>query len=70
MQKVCINPPHIKLEQFLKLCALVNSGGEAKVLIQGGKVAVNGEICPMRGKKLFGGEVITIENQHFEVAVK
>ena len=70
MDKIYINPPHIKLEQFLKLCSAVGSGGEAKVLIQGGEVAVNGEVCLMRGKKLFGGEIITTDNQEYEVAVR
>ena len=70
MQKIEINPPFIKLEQFLKFGSLVSSGGEAKQLIQSGEVAVNGEVCLMRGRKLFGGEVVTIENNSFEVAVK
>ncbi|MCL2077080.1 MAG: RNA-binding S4 domain-containing protein [Oscillospiraceae bacterium] len=74
MQEIYINPPFIKLEQFLKFCSLVSSGGEAKMLIQGGKVLVNGETCLMRGKKLFGGEKVTLdvegENQIFKVAVK
>jgi ribosome-associated protein len=70
MQKIYITPPYIKLEQFLKLASLVSSGGEAKVLIQNGEVAVNGEVCLMRGKKLSGGEVVTFENNKFEVVLK
>jgi ribosome-associated protein len=69
MNKIYISPPFIKLEQFLKLAAAVGSGGEAKVLIQGGEVTVNGEICLMRGKKLFGSEKITLGNQCYEVAL-
>jgi len=65
-----IDPPFIKLEQLLKFGSLVSSGGEAKIIIQNGEVAVNGEVCKMRGKKLFGGEIITIANLDFEVAVK
>ena len=70
MQKIEIKPPFIKLEQFLKLASLTGSGGEAKVLIQNGQVSVNDEICTMRGKKLFGGEVIKYENEFYEVIVK
>ena len=70
MQKIEINPPFIKLEQFIKFASLVSSGGEAKILIQQGQVAVNGEVCLMRGKKLFGGEKVTLENQSYEVIVK
>ncbi|MCL2638819.1 MAG: RNA-binding S4 domain-containing protein [Oscillospiraceae bacterium] len=69
MKKIYINPPFIKLEQALKLASLVSSGGEAKLLIQDGEVAVNGEICLMRGKKLFGGEIITFSGEEFKVEV-
>ncbi|MDR2558517.1 MAG: RNA-binding S4 domain-containing protein [Oscillospiraceae bacterium] len=70
MKKIYISPPCIKLEQALKLASLVSSGGEAKLLIQNGEVAVNGEICGQRGKKLFGGEIITFGTEKFEVSVK
>ncbi|MCL2693776.1 MAG: RNA-binding S4 domain-containing protein [Oscillospiraceae bacterium] len=69
MNKIYISPPYIKLEQFLKFAALTSSGGEAKKLIQNGQVAVDGEVCLQRGKKLTGGEIITLDNQKFEVAV-
>jgi len=73
MQKIYINPPFIKLEQFLKFCASASTGGEAKLMIQGGGVKINGGVCLMRGKKLFGGEIISLtgsEDESFEVAVK
>jgi len=70
MRKIEINPPFIKLEQFIKFANHVSSGGEAKIKIQSGEVAVNGEVCTMRGRKLFGGEKVTIENQSYEVIVK
>jgi len=70
MTKIYIEPPFIKLEQFLKLACLVSSGGEAKVLIQSGQVSVNGEVCLMRGKKLHGGEIIALGTENFEVVVK
>ncbi|MCL2698566.1 MAG: RNA-binding S4 domain-containing protein [Oscillospiraceae bacterium] len=55
-----ITPPFIKLEQFLKFVSLVSSGGEAKLLIQNSEVTVNGKICRERGRKLFGGEKISL----------
>ena len=58
--EVYINPPFIKLEQFLKFAGAVSTGGEAKNIILDGKVKVNGEVCLMRGKKLYGGEKIGI----------
>ena len=55
MKKIEITTEFIKLDQLLKFAGLVMTGGEAKEIIQGGKVKVNGEICTMRGKKLYGG---------------
>ncbi|MCL2696641.1 MAG: RNA-binding S4 domain-containing protein [Oscillospiraceae bacterium] len=69
MNKIYINPPYIKLEQALKLACLVASGGEAKLLIQDGCVLVNGEVCLQRGKKLLGGEIITLGTEKFEVCL-
>ena len=48
----------IKLEAFLKLANAVGSGGMAKNVIQDGLVTVNGEPCPMRGKKLYDGDKV------------
>lgn len=52
MKEIKIETEYIKLDQFLKLAALVQTGGEAKMLINDGAVLVNGEKCLMRGKKL------------------
>ena len=62
-----IHTEFIKLEQLLKLSGLTDTGGFAKELIQEGKVCVNGEICTMRGKKIRGGDVVTVDR--FEVTV-
>jgi ribosome-associated protein len=43
---------YVELKNLLKLLDLVNSGGEAKVIIQGGEVNVNGEVETRRGRKL------------------
>ena len=45
---------------MLKYAGLVETGGEAKLLIQQGQVQVNGEVCTMRGKKLRGGDTVTL----------
>ena len=52
MEEIKIETEYIKLDQFLKLAAVVQTGGEAKMLIIDGEVLVNGEICTQRGKKL------------------
>lgn len=66
-RSVTIHTEFIKLEALLKLANLIGSGGEAKVLIQEGQVSVNGEVCPMRGKKLRPGDRITFQDQEILV---
>lgn len=58
----------IKLSQFLKLNDLVQSGGEAKHLIQTGHVLVNNEVELRRGRKLYSGDRVTFANQTYDVA--
>lgn len=59
---IFINPPFIKLDAFLKLCDVAQTGGHAKILIQDGAVEVNGEICDQRGRKIKDGDVVRFEN--------
>jgi ribosome-associated protein len=62
------NPePFIKLDQFLKWQQIVQSGGEAKALIHNGHVDVNGEMELRRGRKLFPGDVVTIDEVSYEL---
>ena len=55
-ERVKIETPFIKLQDLLKFAGAVETGGEAKVRIQGGGGRVNGEPCTMRGKKLYPGD--------------
>ena len=43
MQKILIHTEFIKLDALLKYAGLCETGGEAKELVQGGAVKVNGE---------------------------
>ncbi len=61
MKTVKIETPFIKLDSLLKLADMVSSGGEAKTFIQNGWVKVNGEVCTMRGKKLYPGDKAEIQ---------
>lgn len=63
MEKVKVAPPFIKLEQFLKFANVAETGGMAKMMISDGIVTVNGEVCTMRGKKLYNNDVVVV---HFE----
>ena len=62
---VTITTPFIKLESALKLANLVLSGGEAKAMIQEGSAKVNGEVCTMRGKKLYSGDQVEFMGNSF-----
>jgi ribosome-associated protein len=48
----------IRLDQLLKVSGLAQTGGHAKMVIQGGEVVVNGEIETRRRRKLFAGDKI------------
>ncbi len=63
MEKILIHTEFIKLDSLLKLAGLVETGGEAKLLIQNGQVEVNGEVCAMRGKKLRPGDTVTLDGR-------
>ena len=55
-QSVPIVTEWIRLDALLKLGGAVETGGQAKLVIQGGQVLVNGELCTMRGKKMRPGD--------------
>ena len=62
---VAISTEFIKLQDAMKFANIVYSGGEAKTLIQEGEVMVNGEVCTMRGKKLYPGDRFSFDGQEF-----
>ena len=62
-----ISTEFIKLDAFLKFAGALATGGEAKLRIQDGQVLVNGEVCPMRGKKLRDGDTVEIGGQRYLV---
>ena len=66
-ERVKIETEFIKLQDLLKFAGAVETGGEAKLLIQGGEVRVNGEVCTMRGKKLCPGDRAELDGRIFAV---
>lgn len=62
-QTIKITTEYIKLDAFLKFAGVCLTGGEAKLAIQNGDVAVNGAPCTMRGKKLRPGDVVEVGSQ-------
>ena len=63
-----IEPPKICLDQFLKTCG-VETGGQAKRLIQGGEVLVNNELETRRRRKLVPGDEVQLYDDIFIVAL-
>lgn len=61
--EIAINTPFIRLDALLKLAAAAESGGQAKVMVQGGDVLVNGAVCLQRGKKLTDGNTVQVRGQ-------
>ena len=66
---VTIGTEFIKLESAMKLANILPSGGAAKNEIQSGQVCVNGEVCTMRGKKLYPGDTFTYEGQTYLITI-
>lgn len=68
MQEIAIRDEYIRLGQALKLAGLVGSGVEAKLLIQDGLVTVNGERDDRRGRKLYPGDIFSLDGNEVRVA--
>ena len=66
-ETIKIETEFIKLQDLLKFAGAVETGGEAKLLIQDGEVKVNGEVCTMRGKKLRPGDRAELDGRAYVV---
>ena len=64
-QEFILKGDFIRLDDLLKNVSVVNTGGHAKLVIQDGEVKVNGEVCTMRGKKLYDGDKVEAEGESF-----
>ena len=58
-----IHTEYIKLQELLKFAGAVETGGDAKLIIQEGRITVNGETCTMRGKKMRPGDRCCIDGE-------
>ena len=67
MEILILRDEFIKIGQALKAVGFVESGVEAKEVIQEGLVLVNGEVDTRRGRKLYEGDVVSFENQTIEI---
>lgn len=60
VRDVPISDESIRLGQLLKLAGLVDAGSDAKVLLAGDDVTVNGEVEHRRGRQLRDGDVVLL----------
>ena len=58
---------HGVYQAALKFAALTETGGQAKERILAGQVAVNGEVCTQRGKKLRQGDCFTLDGREYRI---
>ena len=68
METIKIRDEYIKLGQLLKLAGLVESGVDAKFVIQDGLVKVNGQVETQRGKKIVAGDVVEFDGNSVKVS--
>lgn len=67
MQTIKLREDFIKLGQALKAAGLVESGVDAKFVIQDGLVKVNGSIETQRGKKLVAGDIVEFDGEEIKI---
>lgn len=67
MQTYKIRDDFIKLGQALKAAGFVESGVDAKFVIQDGLVKVNGSVETQRGKKLVPGDVVEFDGRSLKI---
>lgn len=61
--EIKIRTEFVKLQDLLKFAGAVETGGDAKLIIQEGRVTVNGAICTLRGKKMRPGDRACIDGE-------
>ena len=67
METIRLRDEYIKLGQALKATGMVESGVEAKEVIQEGLVMVNGETDTRRGRKLYGGDDVLFDGEEIRI---
>ena len=67
MEIIKISTPFIKLDALLKYAGLSSTGGEAKLMITDGLVAVNGELCTERGRKIYPGYAVSMQGSTIKI---
>ena len=66
MDDITVSGP-LPLGAFLKLAGVAGTGGHAKIIVQSGDVAVNGEVETRRGRMLQAGDVVSVGGREYRV---
>lgn len=64
-QEIQITTEFITLQQLLKMCDYIQSGGQAKYAVKELDITVNGEYEDRRGRKLYPNDLVTIEGDSY-----
>ena len=67
METITLRDEFIKLGQALKAAGFVESGVEAKEVIQDGLVTVNGSVDTRRGRKLYDEDVVSFDGREVRI---
>ena len=59
--------PFITLGVLLKITGIIDTGGQAKFFLAENTVLVNGEEDNRRGRKLYHGDIIQVQNHTFTI---
>lgn len=62
MRSIKIKGEYITLQQLLKVESIISSGGEIKIYLLENTILVNGERETRRGRKLYPGDIVKVEN--------
>ena len=65
--KIKANEEYITLQNLLKICDIIPTGGMAKFFLMENEVLVNNTPEDRRGRKLYDGDVVKVLNQEFKV---
>jgi ribosome-associated protein len=67
MRDIPVSGPEIRLGQFLKLADAVELGSDVRLLLEAGRVSVNGEPETRRGRQLKHGDVVVVDSEQLRV---
>lgn len=63
MQEIIIKNEYIELAKLLKLCDLISTGGEFKMVVDDWTITLNGEPVNQKGKKVYVGDTVIVETE-------